>query len=139
LGKQLVVPGLLLDTHTLLWWRTDPSQLPKPAEQWLADIEAHGEPAGISAITLWELAKMVAGGCLEIERPLDVWLEELENHPLICVYPLTARIAAESVRLGQDFPNDRADQIIVATALCHGLRLITADQRIRRWGKVLLG
>lgn len=114
-------------------------QLPKSDEQWLADIEARGEPAGISAITLWELAKMVARGRLEIERPLDVWLEELENHPLICVYPVSARIAAESVRLGQDFHKDPADQIIVATALCHGLRLITADQRIRRWGKVLLG
>jgi PIN domain nuclease of toxin-antitoxin system len=32
----------------------------------------------------------------------------------------------------------RADQIIVATARCHGLRLMTADERIRRWGKVPL-
>jgi PIN domain nuclease of toxin-antitoxin system len=114
-------------------------QLSKSDEQWLADIEGRGEPAGISAITIWELAQMVARGRLEMERPLDVWLEELENHPLICVYPLSASISAESVRLGQDFHKDPADQIIVATALCHGLRLITADQRIRRWGKVLLG
>jgi PIN domain nuclease of toxin-antitoxin system len=133
------VPGLLLDTHILLWWRTNPEQLAKSHEQCLEDIEARGEPAGISAITLWELAKMVARGRLEIQQPLDLWLQELENHPRICVYPLSARIAAESVRLGQDFHNDPADQIIVATALCHGLRLITADQRILRWGKVLLG
>lgn len=133
------MPGLLLDTHILLWWRTDPLQLPKSDERWLDNIETRNERAGISAITLWELAQMVARGRLEIEQPIDLWLEELENHPLICVYPLSARIAAESVRLGQDFHKDPADQIIVATALCHGLRLITADQRIRRWGKVLLG
>jgi PIN domain nuclease of toxin-antitoxin system len=43
---------------------------------------------------------------------------------------------SEDVRLGDDFPNDPADQIIVATARCHNLTLITADERIRKWGKV---
>jgi PIN domain nuclease of toxin-antitoxin system len=55
---------------------------------------------------------------------------------LIATLPLTTKIAAESVRLGEDFPNDPADQIIVATARCHNLTLITADERIRKWGKV---
>jgi PIN domain nuclease of toxin-antitoxin system len=40
------------------------------------------------------------------------------------------------VRLGDDFHRDPADQIIVATARCHGLTLITGDDRIRKWGKV---
>jgi len=31
---------------------------------------------------------------------------------------------------------DPADQIIVATARCHNLRLLTGDDRIRRWGKI---
>jgi len=43
---------------------------------------------------------------------------------------------SEDVSLGDDFPNDHADQIIVATARCHNLTLITADERIRKWGKV---
>jgi PIN domain nuclease of toxin-antitoxin system len=40
------------------------------------------------------------------------------------------------VRLGDDFRRDPADQIIVATAHCYGLTLITADEHIRKWGKV---
>jgi PIN domain nuclease of toxin-antitoxin system len=52
------------------------------------------------------------------------------------VLPITAAVAAESARLGRDFPKDPADRIIVATARCHGLRLVTADEHIRRWGKV---
>jgi PIN domain nuclease of toxin-antitoxin system len=44
--------------------------------------------------------------------------------------------SAEGVRLADEFPNDPADQIIVATARCHNLTLITADERIRKWGKV---
>ena len=67
---------------------------------------------------------------------MDAWLDSTYSHPLLIIFPLTAKIAAESVRLGDDFPNDPADQIIVATACCHNLTLITADERIRKWGKV---
>ena len=131
--------GALLDTHILVWWRSSPHRLGKANARRLTELERRGEALGISAITLWELAKMVERGRLEIDQPLDLWLEEIESHPLVSVLPITARIAAESVRLGDDFHKDPADQIIVATARCLGLRLITADERIRRWGKVLLG
>ena len=63
-------------------------------------------------------------------------LEQIESHSLLTILPLTCSIAAESVSLGDDFHRDPADQIIVATARCHDLTLITADDRIRSWGKV---
>jgi len=130
--------GVLLDTHILVWWRSSPHRLAQAHARRLAELERRGGVLGLSAITLWELAKMVERGRLEIDRPLDLWLEELETHPLLTVSPITARIAAESVRLGEDFHKDPADQIIVATARCLGLQLITADERIRRWGRVPL-
>jgi PIN domain nuclease of toxin-antitoxin system len=75
-------------------------------------------------------------GRIAVDMPLDAWLDSIEFQPLITILPLTTKIAAESVRLGDDFPRDPADQIIVATARCHGLTLITADEHIRKWGKV---
>ena len=81
---------------------------------------------------------MVEKGRLQVEGPLAAWIEALVQHPSLTVLPITARVAAESVQLGPDFHKDPADQIIVATARCHGLRLVTADERIRRWGKVPL-
>jgi PIN domain nuclease of toxin-antitoxin system len=132
------MPGVLLDTHILLWWLSESGKLTKPHFHLLSDLEKRGEPAAVSAITLWELAKMVELGRLDIDQSLDLWLEEIENHPLLFVVPITARIAAESVRLGGGFHKDPADQIIVATARCLNLRLLTADERIRKWGKVLL-
>ncbi len=75
-------------------------------------------------------------GRIEIAEPLEAWLAEIEENPLIEVLPLTARVAAESVNLGPDFHNDQADHMIVATARLHGLPLMTADERIHRWGKV---
>ena len=130
------MPSLLLDTHILVWWRSDPRKLSKAQARALQEVEAYGPPAAISAITLWELAKLVERGRREIAVPLDIWLEEIESSPSVRVLPLSARIAAESVRLGADFPKDPADQMIVATARCNGLHLLTADERIRRWGRV---
>ena len=128
--------AILLDTHILIWWRIDSKRLSRVQVRRLQDLESRQEPIGISAITLWEIAMLSARGRIEIAEPLEVWLDEIERHALIEVMPLTARIAAESVQLGPDFHNDPADQMIVATARVHGLPLMTADERIRSWGKV---
>ncbi len=129
--------SLLLDTHVLVWWRTDPDRLSKAQVRALEEAERAGRPVAISAITLWELAKAVASGRRRLTVPLDLWLEEVERNPLIEVLPLTARIAAESFQLGDGASLlDAADRIIVATARCHGLSLMTADDRVRDWGRV---
>jgi PIN domain nuclease of toxin-antitoxin system len=126
----------LLDTHILFWWRMDFSRLSSAQAQILDELEERAEPAGLSAISLRELAQMIHRGRAIVEMELNAWLDSIESHPLLTILPLTAKIAAESVRLGDDVPNDPADQIIVATARCHNLTLITADERIRKWGKV---
>ena len=130
--------SFLLDTHILVWWRTEFHRLSKPQAQVLEKLEEQGQPVGVSAISLWELALLMHRGRITVDMPLGMWLDRLETHPLITIFPLTTKIAAESVRLGDDFPRDPADQIIVATARCHSLTLITADERIRKWGHVNL-
>jgi PIN domain nuclease of toxin-antitoxin system len=126
----------LLDTHILFWWRMDFQHLSREQAHILDELEDRGLSVGLSAITLRELAQMIHRGRATVEMELEAWLESIDSHPLLTIFPLTAKIAAESVRLGDDFPNDPADQIIVATARCHNLTLITADERIRKWGKV---
>ena len=116
----------------------DPKRLSRTHRALLNKAERTGEPVAISAITLREMAAMIARGRLEAHVSLDELLEQIESHPLIEVLPVTAAIAAESVRLGEGFPRDPADQLIVATARCHGLSLMTADQRILEWGQVTL-
>jgi len=130
--------SVLLDTHILVWWLTDPSKVSKEQSVLLNQLERDGRPAAISAITMWEAAMLVHRGRIEVTSSLDSWIGELETHPLLDILPITARIAAESVRLDDTFPKDPADRLIVATARCHGLTLITADQHIRNWGKVPL-
>ena len=90
----------------------------------------------ISTITLWEVAKLVGGKRFELLQPLDLWLEEISHYPGLHVEPLTNRIIAASVSL-ENFHRDPGDELIVATALCLGLPLITSDDRIRKWGGIV--
>ena len=123
---------LLLDTHALLWWLTDGGRLARVQRAAIERADASGEPIAIAAITFWEIAKLVERGRLKLTQTVDVLLEAIEEHPSVEVLPLTSRIAVESTRLGRHMTTDPADQLIVATARVHGLRLVTADERIRR-------
>jgi PIN domain nuclease of toxin-antitoxin system len=120
----------LLDTHVLIWWLTDDRKLPKAHARLLERSERSQTPVGLSAMSLWEIAKLAERGRIELTQSVDESLEQLEASPFISVLPLTGRVAIESTRLGARFHADPVDQIIVATARCHGLTLLTADERI---------
>jgi PIN domain nuclease of toxin-antitoxin system len=126
---------LLVDTHILLWWLTD-GHLSTAQASALERAVAGGEPVAIAAITLWEIAKLAERGRIRLTQTIDGVLDQIEQHPSIEVLPLTARVALESTRLGARMSSDPADQLIVATARVHGLRLVTADTHIRESGCV---
>ena len=126
----------LLDTHVVLWWLTDDRKLSKGHAKLLERSERSGTAVGLSALSLWEIAKLVERGRLELTQSLDESLEQLETSEFITILPLTGRVAIESTRLGARFHSDPIDQIIVATARCHGLTLLTVDERIIESGVV---
>jgi PIN domain nuclease of toxin-antitoxin system len=127
---------LLLDTHVLLWWLDAPGRLsPLQAEE-ISDAQTGGERLAIAAVTLWEIAKLVEHRRLTFDDPIELVLQHIERHPGLAILPLDARVALESTRLGDRMPGDPADQMIVASARVHGLRLVTADEHIRRSGTV---
>jgi len=117
----------LLDTHVLVRWLFDDRKLSKEHARLIDRDERAGTALGIAAITLWEIANLIEIGRLELT--LDS-LDDIESHASLNIVPLTARIAIESTRLGSRSPTDPTDQMIAATARCHGLVLLTNDQRI---------
>jgi PIN domain nuclease of toxin-antitoxin system len=121
----------------LIWSQTDPSRL-TPAQKGAFDHSRDiNEELGIAAITLWEIAKLVELRRVEFTHGIDVVLRGIQQHPLIRVIRLDACVARESTMLGASMQKaDPADQLIVATARVHGLRLVTSDERIRRSGTV---
>lgn len=128
----------LIDTHVLVWWWIDDPALPPSYAEILEQAVSRSSVIGISAISFWEIATLAARGRLRLTGSVDALLEDIEQHPAIDVLPLSARVALESARLGPSFPKDPADRIIGATARCHGLRLMTCDERIRVSGVIAL-
>jgi PIN domain nuclease of toxin-antitoxin system len=126
----------LVDTHIVIWWLTDDRKLSKEHARVLDRCERSGTNVGLSAISLWETAKLVERGRLELAQSIDECLEQLESSALLRILPIDARIAVESTRLGARFPHDPVDQIIAATARCNGLVLLTADRRVIESGVV---
>lgn len=126
----------LLDTHVVIWWLMDDRKLSKAHARILDRGERSATPVGLSAMSLWEIAKLVERGRLKLTQSIDDTLEQLETSAFVTVLPLSARVAIESTRLGARFHSDPIDQVIAATARCHGLTLLTVDQHVIESGVV---
>ncbi len=125
----------LLDTHAWLWWVTEDVRLSKRARAAIVRAQRDEELA-LSAISIWEIAKKVEKGQLQLDRPLDDWLDAALAPEGMQVIELSRPILVDSCRLPGPFHGDPADQIIVATARRRGMPLVTADSRIREFGHV---
>ena len=92
-----------------------------PAER--AALEGHSW--GISAIVLWELAKLAQLRRLELDLNDPAFLRFLAA---VHVWPIDMAVALQSTRL--DLRSDPADELIAATSVVHGAPLLTRDARL---------
>ena len=64
------------------------------------------------------------------------WIARSEALPFLSFVPVDNRIAVRATRL-EEFPHkDPADRIIASTAQQLGARLVTRDERLRRYDHV---
>ena len=111
---------LNLDTHILLYALNNSLT---PAERKLLA----SEPWGISAIVLWEIAKLTQLGRITV----DVRSAEFARiFARVQVWPLDLAVCAKSTEL--DFTSDPADELIAATSIVYRVPLVTRDKRIRK-------
>lgn len=113
----------------------EPERLSRPARDAIASAEAESD-LGASSISVWEIALLAERGRLELALPVEDWLAHLEALPGLAFLPVDNRIALRSVHLPAPLHPDPADRILVATALVHGARLVTRDQRLREYPAV---
>ena len=81
----------------------------------------------ISAIVLWELAKLTQLKRITIDLDSPDFARMLSR---VHVWPLDLRICVQSTAL--DFHSDPADELIAATSRIHNVPLLTRDRRILR-------
>jgi len=125
---------IILDTHIWVWWVDDSQQLRDRQRQIIQDNVQNG--LGVSAISCWEVAKLVEYGRLELACVVEEWMEQAMAYPGLQLLELTPQIAIESTKLPGSFHRDPADQIIVATARVYDIPLLTADRRILQYQHV---
>ena len=84
------------------------------------------ESWSVSAIVLWELAKLVQLGRIVLDLESPDFTRALGS---VRVWPLDLAVCRQSTRL--DFHGDPADELIAATSVVHHVPLVTRDRRIR--------
>ena len=127
---------ILLDTHVWIWWVHGDSSLAPELE---TSVRL-GAPDGlmISAISCWEVAKLVERERLALPMEIERWMMMALAGSGVSVVPLSPEISIESTRLPGEFHRDPADQIIVATSRVHDLPLATRDTKMREYSHVRL-
>ena len=120
---------IVLDTHVVAWAADDPKRLSPDAASAIRRARRGGGLA-VSAITLWELAQLVARGRVQLYGSVETSVKALIED--MTVIPITPEIAALATQFPDDYPRDPVDRLIGATARAEGLTLVTRDERIRR-------
>ena len=125
----------LLDTHTWIWWHTDPTKLSAKVRLTIANSDSYKELL-LSAISPWEFCKLLEKGRLGILSNPEKWIHEALDLPKLRLVPLYPVLAYRSTVLPPPFHNDPGDQIIVATAREEEATILTSDKRIRDYPHV---
>jgi PIN domain nuclease of toxin-antitoxin system len=116
---------VVLDTHVVHWWSAEPERLSAAATKALSEADE----LAVCAISWFELAWLAKHERIALTIPLRSWLEQLAAQ--VRTVGITPAIADVAVSLPASFPGDPADRLIYATAVEHGWRLITKDDRLR--------
>src|SRR5258707_608010 len=109
---------LNLDTHIVIAL-LDGSLSPEET------VLVSAEPLAVSAIVLWELAKLVQLKRLKLDFDSDEFRRFLRH---VTIFPIGLKIARKSTEL--DFRSDPADEIIAATSVVEQIPLLTRDRKL---------
>lgn len=129
---------ILLDTHVLIWWVNGDLERLSAAAIAAIDQASSGREQGllVSAISCWEVAMLASRGRLALGMDVTRWLELVASISAVALLPLEPAVAIAATRLPEPFHPDPADRFLVAQARTLGVRLVTADAKIRDYPHV---
>jgi len=125
------MPGVVADTHTIVWYLSRDSRLSLAAHAALTVATTGGDLIHIPSICLVELTYLAEKGRLP-SAAREALVEALDDPSGPCALVPLDRLVAEALQLVQrtEVP-DLPDRIVAATALALRVPLISRDRKIR--------
>lgn len=117
---------LLLDTHVLLWWLSDDSQLGSKTRQVIADPR---NDVYVSAASTWEISIKRSLGKLTAPDDMDSIIEDegFDKLPISLFH-------GDQAGMLPGHHKDPFDRMLVVQAQSEGLVVVTNDEKITRYG-----
>jgi PIN domain nuclease of toxin-antitoxin system len=114
---------LLLDTHTFIWWDSDPARLSAVA---LAALRDPANAVWLSVVSVWEIIIKAQIGKLNLRLPLPhIVTQQQANGLQVLPVTLPHVLAVEGL---PPVHKDPFDRLLVAQAVVEGVELVSADQ-----------
>jgi PIN domain nuclease of toxin-antitoxin system len=120
---------LLLDTHTFIWWDSEPNRLSAQALGLCQDPE---NSLVLSVASLWEMQIKMQLGKLRLALPLGQIVESQQQTNRIEILPIMMPHVFE---LG-NFPShhkDPFDRLLIAQAIVEDAVLVTGDRMFSQY------
>lgn len=125
-----LVNGLLLDTHTLLWWNTASEKLPASVRD---ALNRRDQRVCVSAVSGYEIAlKNKIGKLPDAARFLDEFTQTLVADGFEQL-SITCRHAIVAGRLDPAH-KDRFDRMLIAQALIEDLTILSNEKPFDQYG-----
>ncbi len=120
---------LLLDTHTFIWWDTNPQQLSPHA---LALCRNPENQLILSVVSIWEMVIKIQIGKLQFARPLaEMIADQQKTNRMILLSVDPAHVfAVASLPLHHKDPFDR---LLIAQASVEGIALLSRDTQFSNY------
>ena len=126
---------LLLDTHVLLWFVSDPGKLLAEARE---IIEDGSNDIFVSVVSEWEIAIKQSVGRLDLPEPAETWLPKVLKASGLEVLDIDLRSTLRTRALPWHH-RDPFDRLLVAQSLEHGFTLCSRDAHLEAYAVPMVG
>jgi PIN domain nuclease of toxin-antitoxin system len=120
---------LLLDTHTFMWWHSEPEYIPKNTLILLQDPD---NEVILSVVSLWEMQIKIQLGKLNLRDDLELMLkiQQEQNHISLISVTLPHILELKNLPLHHKDPFDR---ILIAQSKVENAILISRDSVFKNY------
>ncbi len=125
---------LLLDTHTFIWWASDPQKL---SEKALAACENTENSLILSVASAWEMQIKSQMNKLSLDMPVKELIESQQKENDLKILPVDLKHIFELNNL-PTIHNDPFDRLLIAQSNLEGLTLVSKDNKFSAYPVAVL-